>query len=114
MGTTNDGRSESPREAGASSPEAVTAAARPDQSTLHEPAAQAEREPQSDEPASAQPIPPESHPPSHSRRKWLLLAGMVAGLAAGGYVLVPMVRTALNTVSTDDAYVNGHVTFVAP
>ena len=26
----------------------------------------------------------------------------------------PMVRTALNTVSTDDAYVNGHVTFVAP
>ena len=24
------------------------------------------------------------------------------------------VETALNTVSTDDAYVNGHVTFVAP
>jgi membrane fusion protein (multidrug efflux system) len=31
-----------------------------------------------------------------------------------GYFLVPWVITALNTVSTDDAYVNGHVTFVAP
>ena len=28
--------------------------------------------------------------------------------------LKPAVETALNTVSTDDAYVNGHVTFVAP
>jgi membrane fusion protein, multidrug efflux system len=27
---------------------------------------------------------------------------------------VPAVKTALNTVSTDDAYVNGHVTFLAP
>src|SRR5262249_57661653 len=26
---------------------------------------------------------------------------------------IPWVRQALNTVSTDDAYVNGHVTFVA-
>jgi membrane fusion protein (multidrug efflux system) len=39
---------------------------------------------------------------------------VVVGLAVGGYFLVPWVRTALNTVSTDDAYVNGHVTFVAP
>jgi membrane fusion protein (multidrug efflux system) len=44
----------------------------------------------------------------------LLLAGVVAGLAVGGYLLVPFVETALNTVSTDDAYVNSHVTFVAP
>jgi membrane fusion protein (multidrug efflux system) len=35
-------------------------------------------------------------------------------LAAGIYFLIPWVLTALNTVSTDDAYVNGHVTFVAP
>ena len=28
--------------------------------------------------------------------------------------MVPWAQTALNTVSTDDAYVNGHVTFVAP
>jgi membrane fusion protein, multidrug efflux system len=35
-------------------------------------------------------------------------------LAVGTYWLIPWVTTALNTVSTDDAYVNGHVTFVAP
>jgi len=40
--------------------------------------------------------------------------GTVAALAVGGYFLVPVVVTMLNTVSTDDAYVNGHVTFVAP
>jgi membrane fusion protein (multidrug efflux system) len=38
----------------------------------------------------------------------------VAALVAGSYFLVPWVDTALNTVSTDDAYVNGHVTLVAP
>jgi membrane fusion protein (multidrug efflux system) len=43
-----------------------------------------------------------------------LLVGAVAGLVIGIYFLVPRVGTALNTVSTDDAYVNGHVTFVAP
>src|SRR5208337_533595 len=47
-------------------------------------------------------------------RKWLLIHGIIAGLAVTGYLLVPMVETMLNTVSTDDAYVNGHVTFVAP
>jgi membrane fusion protein (multidrug efflux system) len=44
----------------------------------------------------------------------LLLAVPILGLAAGGYWFVPLVQTALTTVSTDDAYVNGHVTFVAP
>jgi membrane fusion protein (multidrug efflux system) len=54
-------------------------------------------------------------PPRRSLRKWLILAAVVAGLAAGGYFfMVPRVITALNTVSTDDAYVNSHVTFVAP
>ena len=38
----------------------------------------------------------------------------MVGLAAGGYFLIPYVETMLNTVSTDDAYVNGHVTLVAP
>ena len=61
-----------------------------------------------------QPQPPVSAPPVHRYRKWLLLAGTVAALAVGGYFLVPWVNTALNTVSTEDAYVNGHVTFVAP
>jgi membrane fusion protein (multidrug efflux system) len=36
------------------------------------------------------------------------------GLVLGGYFLIPWVITALYTVSTDDAYVNSHVTFVAP
>ncbi len=36
----------------------------------------------------------------------LLVVGLVAG--------VPWVRKALSTVSTDDAYVNGHLTLVAP
>jgi membrane fusion protein (multidrug efflux system) len=53
-------------------------------------------------------------PPAHGRRKWLLAALAVIGLAVGGYFLVPWVVTALTTVSTDDAYVNSHVTFVAP
>jgi membrane fusion protein (multidrug efflux system) len=35
-------------------------------------------------------------------------------VAAGGYLLGPTVAKALSTCSTDDAYVNGHVTFVAP
>jgi len=35
-------------------------------------------------------------------------------LGIGGYVARPVLETAMNTVSTDDAYVNGHVTFVAP
>ena len=48
-------------------------------------------------------------------RNWLVLAAVVAFLAVGGYFfLIPWIKTALNTVSTDDAYVNSHVTFVAP
>ena len=38
----------------------------------------------------------------------------MAGLAFGGYALAPTVKTMMETVSTDDAYVNGHVTYVAP
>jgi membrane fusion protein (multidrug efflux system) len=38
----------------------------------------------------------------------------VIGLGVAAYFLYPVVVTMLNTVSTDDAYVNGHVTFVAP
>jgi membrane fusion protein (multidrug efflux system) len=63
----------------------------------------------------APPTPPPTHPaPAHPLRKWLILAGILIGLAVGAYFLIPWVITALNTVSTDDAYVNSHVTFVAP
>jgi membrane fusion protein (multidrug efflux system) len=59
-------------------------------------------------------LPSAATPAAHRWRKWLLLAGAVIGLAVAGYFLVPWVVTVLNTVSTDDAFVNGHVTFVAP
>jgi len=65
-------------------------------------------------PPGPAPLLPENRPPSHPLRKWLILAAVVVGLAVGAYFLVPWVTTALNTVSTDDANVNGHVTFVAP
>lgn len=42
---------------------------------------------------------------------WLVVAALVG---YGAVAATPWVRRALNTVSTDDAYVNGHVTFVAP
>src|SRR5262245_5192296 len=77
------------------------------------------------EPASAMPkpgvVPPErTATPAPTRgtvsrwRKAFLLAGFLVVLASGLYLLIPWVTTVLNTVSTDDAYVNSHVTFVAP
>ncbi len=48
------------------------------------------------------------------QRRLLWLAGGAIVLAGAAYLLAPLVSTALNTVSTDDAYVNGHYTFVAP
>ncbi|HEY2617184.1 MAG TPA: HlyD family secretion protein [Acetobacteraceae bacterium] len=65
-------------------------------------------------------IPLESHPvppaPRKATRKRTLLAGVlgVAVLAVLVVFGIPWVEEMLSTVSTDDAYVNGHVTFVAP
>lgn len=67
--------------------------------------------PASDAPSSQR---QEAARPSHPGGKKWPWAGAVIGLAIAGYLLVPTVETSLNTVSTDDAYVNGHVTFVAP
>src|SRR5499427_2005289 len=51
--------------------------------------------------------------PTRKRRRNLLLFGVLLAIAV--FVLgVPRIIHALNTVSTDDAYVNGYVTFVAP
>ena len=70
--------------------------------------------------AKSAPIPPQSAPvpqvAGKARSKRKLLAG-VLGIAVLAILLVvatPWVREMLNTVSTDDAFVNGHVTFVAP
>ena len=81
-----------------------------------------------DEPTStrnADPAPPPQNPPgvaavppekpkANLRRKMLLGAAGLLILAGALWFGIPWVQTTLNTVSTDDAYVNGHVTFVAP
>lgn len=65
-------------------------------------------------------IAPSSTPvlPAHHRPRWkrTLLGGMLAavGIAVIWVYGVPWIELTLNTVSTDDAFVNGHVTFVAP
>jgi membrane fusion protein, multidrug efflux system len=117
MANTNERPSEPTTEARPAPPEAVRAG-----TTAGSPGAAADQA----VPAEPHPAPmtsfrpgspprvPEGTTPSHPLRKWLILAAVVAGLAVGAYFLVPWIITALTTVSTDDAYVNGHVTFVAP
>ena len=54
--------------------------------------------------------------PGQAKRLWkrLLIGALAALLLAIAAVLgVPWIKQTLNTVSTDDAYVNGHVTFVS-
>jgi membrane fusion protein (multidrug efflux system) len=70
--------------------------------------------------AKSAPTPPESRAVlqevRRTTRRRKLLAG-VLGVAVLAVLIVfgiPWVEDMLNTVSTDDAYVNGHVTFVAP
>jgi membrane fusion protein (multidrug efflux system) len=55
-----------------------------------------------------------AEPPSHTLRRTLVWAVALLVLAVIAYMLVPWLIAMLNTVSTDDAYVNGHVTYVAP
>jgi membrane fusion protein (multidrug efflux system) len=71
---------------------------------------QGSKSPQGD--SSSQPVPPAHHRPAWMRT---LLVGVLAalGLAAIWVYGVPWIQLTLNTVSTDDAFVNGHVTFVA-
>ena len=49
-----------------------------------------------------------------SWRRWALGLACLLVVPAVGVFLAPSVIRAISTVSTDDAYVNGHVTFVAP
>ena len=51
--------------------------------------------------------------PARKRRRKFILVGVLLAIALL-VIGVPRILHALNTVSTDDAYVNGHVTFVAP
>jgi membrane fusion protein, multidrug efflux system len=58
---------------------------------------------------SSKPVTPANH------RKRKLVIGVLGAVVLAAILIygVPRLRLMLNTVSTDDAYVNGHVTFVA-
>ncbi|MBA4062622.1 MAG: HlyD family secretion protein [Isosphaera sp.] len=58
------------------------------------------------------PAPESPRPRSRAWVVWAVLA--LAGVGAAAYLGWPLLARALDTVSTDDAYVTGHVTFVAP
>jgi membrane fusion protein, multidrug efflux system len=59
--------------------------------------------------------PPPVTPAPMSPRKKAIYGGLgVVGLAAACYFGIPWLLLVFATVSTDDAYVNGHVTLVAP
>ncbi|MGA8587421.1 MAG: HlyD family secretion protein [Roseiarcus sp.] len=60
----------------------------------------------------AETILPDKPKPTGRRRMLFGAVGLVI-LAAALWFGIPWVQTTLNTVSTDDAYVNSHVTFVA-
>ena len=114
MASTSDRSSEPSIEPRPTPAGAVPAEAR-DGSHLPQAEKTAHPDHQAADPATSPPsATPPAGPPSRRWRRWLLIHGIIAGLAVTGYLLVPMVETMLNTVSTDDAYVNGHVTFVAP
>lgn len=59
----------------------------------------------------ASPLPPPNQRPS----RWVALwSGGIFAVSMLAWFVTPIVRTVLITISTDDAYVNGHVTLVAP
>jgi len=107
MANINDRRPESSPQVKLDAPGAI-----PAETKEGSPAAPAEAAAPPDHPAVPTTPPPPK--PALPWKKWLLRAGIVVGLAIAVYFMVPWIETALNTVSTDDAYVNGHVTFVAP
>jgi len=65
-------------------------------------------------PEIPQPAPePQAAPPPAKRPLWMWIAiAVIAAIVL--YLAIPRVLVAAKTISTDDAYVNGHVTFVAP
>jgi membrane fusion protein (multidrug efflux system) len=66
-----------------------------------------------DRAASAPTIPPQERQPGRRRKLLIGLVGALVLIAACIWG-IPQIHLALTTVATDDAYVNGYVTFVAP
>jgi membrane fusion protein, multidrug efflux system len=60
----------------------------------------------------SEPSTPSGHKPK-SKRRLMLGAAATLGLAILALFGIPWIKFILTTVSTDDAYINGHVTFVA-
>jgi membrane fusion protein (multidrug efflux system) len=69
-----------------------------------------------DKSPQADPAPAPAPPPNQrfTRRRKLMIGVLGVVIIAVAVFGVPWIRSVLSTVSTDDAYVNGHVTFVAP
>ena len=88
--------------------------ASPDNPALGQRPDSAETAPDQTPPPHTVPSLPPGTPAPSARRRWLLGGVGVLALLLILFEGIPWVRTALQTVSTDDAYVNGHVTFVAP
>src|SRR5262245_21261033 len=61
---------------------------------------------------ASKPVPPAGQ--RSTQRRWLLIGTLgVLVLAATLWFGIPYILLTLSTVSTDDAFANGHVTFVA-
>src|SRR5262249_25389692 len=73
--------------------------------------AAAGRDAKSPDPAS-KPVPPGTQRSTRRRRLLVAVLGVLV-LAAALWFGIPYILLSLSTVSTDDAFVNGHVTFVA-
>jgi membrane fusion protein (multidrug efflux system) len=69
------------------------------------------KSPQTD--LASQPVPPVGQRSTGRRRLLIGVLGALVLVVASMYG-IPWIRFTLSTVSTDDAFVNGHVTFVAP
>jgi hypothetical protein len=58
---------------------------------------------------------PKPQKPKRHWMRWLVIGAIVAAiLGAGWYWGVPWAPYQLDTVSTDDAFVQGHITYVSP
>jgi len=72
------------------------------------------RPPGENAPAEPETSPAQAASRSARNRRLLIVAFGILVLVVACIFGIPWIRETLNTVSTDDAYVSGHVTFVAP